>query len=49
MVVRPDFPELKDDWPFLWYEGEYVINVGALLIYVANAADALLRDPTSLP
>lgn len=42
VIVQPDFPELKEDWPFLWYESEYVIDVGALFIYVANAADNLL-------
>lgn len=42
VVVKPDLPELNEEWPFLWYESEYVINVGALFIYVANAADALL-------
>jgi endoglucanase len=41
VIVRPDFPELKEDWPFLWFENEYVIGEAALWIYVANAAQAL--------
>lgn len=41
VIVKPDFPELKDDWPFLWFENEYVITVGATFIYVAHAAQAL--------
>jgi hypothetical protein len=41
VIVKPDFPELKEDWPFLWFENEYVINVGALLVYVGNAVDSL--------
>lgn len=41
VIVKPDFPELKEDWPFLWFENEYVINAGALLIYVGNAANTL--------
>ena len=41
VVVRPDFPELNADWPFLWFENEYVIGEAALYVYVANAAHAL--------
>jgi hypothetical protein len=37
VIVRPDFPELKEDWPFLWFENEYVIGAAALYLYVANA------------
>lgn len=43
VIVRPDLPELQEDWPFLWYEGEYVIPLGASFIYVGNAADSLFR------
>jgi hypothetical protein len=43
VIVQPDLPELKEDWPFLWYEGEYVIPLGATFLYVANAADSLFR------
>jgi hypothetical protein len=43
VIVRPDFPELKEDWPFLWFENEYVIGAGALYLYVANAAGALFH------
>jgi len=43
VVVKPDYPELKEDWPFLWFENEYVIGAAALFIYVGNAADTLLR------
>jgi len=43
VIVKPDFPELKEDWPFLWFENEYVIGAAALFIYVGNAADAMLR------
>jgi hypothetical protein len=41
VIIKPDFPELKTHWPFLWYENENVITEGALFIYVANAADQL--------
>jgi len=43
VIVRPDLPELQEDWPFLWYENEYVITQAPLFIYVANAADRLIR------
>jgi hypothetical protein len=31
-----------DDWPFLWGENEYVIDIGASYIFLANAAQELL-------
>ena len=45
VVVRPDLPELQEDWPFLWYEGEYVIPMAPLFLYAALAADDLTRAP----
>jgi hypothetical protein len=43
VIVQPDLPELKEDWPFLWYENEYVIPEASLYIFVANAVGELLR------
>ena len=43
VVVQPDLPELMEDWPFLWYEGEYVIPMAPLFIYAALAAEDLTR------
>jgi hypothetical protein len=43
VIVQPDFPELKDDWPFLWFENEYVVGSVTTFILAANAADALAR------
>ena len=43
VVLKPDLPELED-WPFLWYEGEYVIPMAPLYIYAALAADDLTRS-----
>jgi hypothetical protein len=37
ILIRPDFPESKDDWPFLWGENEYVIDICANYILLANA------------
>jgi endoglucanase len=42
-LLQPDFPELKDNWPFLWYENEYVVDAATSFILAANAADALTR------
>ena len=43
LILAPDFPENKEDWPFLWGENEYVITVGGSYLFLANAADALVR------
>lgn len=43
LVLKPDFPETKEDWPFLWGENEYVIDICAEYILLANAANELLR------
>ncbi|MBN2019784.1 MAG: glycoside hydrolase family 9 protein [Sedimentisphaerales bacterium] len=43
LVVKPDFPENKEDWPFLWAENEYTIGNAAAYIFLANAADDLAR------
>ncbi|MFC1720518.1 glycoside hydrolase family 9 protein [Pseudomonadota bacterium] len=42
LILKPDFPENKEDWPFLWGENEYVVNVGATYIFLANAANELV-------
>jgi endoglucanase len=42
-ILKPDFPENKEDWPFLWAENEYVISVGASYIFVVNAVNDLLN------
>lgn len=43
LIVRPDFPELKDAWPFLWFENEYVVDAVTTFILAANAADAVAK------
>jgi hypothetical protein len=43
VIVQPDFPELKDSWPFLWFENEYVVGAVAGFILAANAVDALTK------
>jgi hypothetical protein len=43
VIIQPDFPELKDAWPFLWYENEYVVDAATAFILAANAAEQLTR------
>lgn len=40
LIVKPDFPELKTDWPFLWFENEYTVSTTSAYILAANAAIA---------
>jgi len=42
VIVQPDLPELMEEWPFLWYESEYVVNVAPTFIFVAHAVRELL-------
>ena len=44
LILKPDFPENKEDWPFLWGENEYVVTEGAAYIQLINAARDLLRN-----
>jgi hypothetical protein len=41
LVIPPDFPENKDDWPFFWGENEYVIDINAEYLYLVHAVHAL--------
>jgi endoglucanase len=42
-IIRPDFPELKDDFPFLWQQAENVIGGSATYIFCVLAAEKLLK------
>jgi len=42
-VIAPDFPELSEAWPFLWYENEYVLDAATSFILTANAANVLAK------
>ncbi len=41
LIVKPDFPENKEDWPFLWGENEYVVNLGVSYVELVLAAESL--------
>ena len=43
LIIKPDFPENKEDWPFLWGENEYVIGIAAAYLFLIHAADDLLN------
>ena len=43
MLLKPDFLENKDDWPFLWGENEVVIAGCVEYIFLANAANELIN------
>jgi endoglucanase len=43
VIVQPDFPELKSNFPFLWYENEYVVDTVTSYILAANAATAVAK------
>lgn len=42
-ILKPDFPENRDDYPFLWSENEYVIDLAASYIYLVNAVNSILK------
>ena len=42
-ILNPDFPENREDYPFLWSENEYVIDLAASYIYLVNAVNSLLK------
>ena len=43
-LIRPDFPELKDPWPHLWQQTEYVMPGAANYIFCVLAADRMLNS-----
>ena len=45
VIIQPDFPELNEGWPFLWYENEYVVDTVTSYIVAANAAHAETKSP----
>jgi endoglucanase len=44
IVIKPNFPEIIDDFGMLWFEDEYVIDDASRWVLAANAADALVRE-----
>lgn len=44
LILKPDFPENHEDWPFFWGQNEYVVNMAASYIFLVNAAEDLLIE-----
>ncbi|ARU17213.1 glycoside hydrolase family 9 protein [Croceicoccus marinus] len=44
IVIKPGFPELKTDWPFLWFENEYTVATTTAYILAAKAAIAATEE-----
>lgn len=44
ILLKPDFLENKDDWPFLWGENECVIGGGAWYIFFGNAVNEIVKE-----
>ena len=44
LLLKPDFLENKEDWPFLWGENECVIDICADYIFLANAVNELVNS-----
>ncbi|MGC9395116.1 MAG: MFS transporter [Anaerolineae bacterium] len=47
-LIRPDFPELKDPWPHLWQQTEYVMPGAANYIFCVLAADRMLNHESRI-
>lgn len=44
LVLPPDYPENKSDWPFFWGQNEYVIPMGSHYIFLSHATAKLLQQ-----
>lgn len=44
ILLKPDYLENKDDWPFFWGENECIIDGGAWYVFLANAANELVKE-----
>ena len=42
LLLKPDFLENKEDWPFLWGENECVIDTGAAWLLLSGAVNELV-------
>ncbi|MDO3385611.1 glycoside hydrolase family 9 protein [Gilvimarinus sp. SDUM040013] len=43
LVLPPDLPENKSNWPFFWGQNEYVIPMGSRYLFLTHAAQTLLE------
>ena len=47
LVLKPDFPENKEDWPFFWGQNEYVVNMTPSYMKLVQAAIDLTEQAGS--
>ena len=45
-LIYPDFPEMKEPFPYLWQQTEYVMPGASTYIFCVLAADKLLNNKT---
>jgi endoglucanase len=43
LVLKPDYPENMDDWPFLWGENEGTIGGASQYVFLTHAVNDLLK------
>jgi hypothetical protein len=43
-LIKPDFYENKEDWPFIWYENESVIDMNAGYIYLSAMVNSMVAE-----
>lgn len=43
-LIRPDLPELKEPYPYIWQQTEYVMPGAATYIFCVLAADKMLNE-----
>ncbi len=41
LILKPDFPENKEDWPFLWGENEVTVGICANYIFLSAAVGSM--------
>jgi hypothetical protein len=47
LLLKPDYPENRDDWPFFWGENEYVVPEGTMYIALALSGNQLEKDASA--
>jgi hypothetical protein len=43
LILKPDFPENKEDWPFLWGENEVTVGICADYIFLSGAVNEMIK------
>jgi endoglucanase len=44
LIIKPDFPENKEDWPFLWGENEVTVGICADYIFLSAAVNEMIKN-----